>query len=169
MRTLTYNGGIFDEGNGWIFRKVMNWTFPGLLLAAAEIGLINAGILSEGKIPRPAMTVILIFTVIYVIPSVFAFPTAWFLSWGRTRLCRESWIDLYKKKIVYHKAVSMTMGKPRYVDFSVTQLRKVEVKRGEYVLHGAVTNETVGGSGGELKIPVAFENMQAIREMARYK
>ena len=106
MRTLTYNGGIFDEGNGWIFRKVMNWTFPGLLLAAAEIGLINAGILSEGKIPRPAMTVILIFTVIYVIPSVFAFPTAWFLSWGRTRLCRESWIDLYKKKIVYHKAVS---------------------------------------------------------------
>ena len=74
MRTLTYNGGIFDEGNGWIFRKVMNWTFPGLLLAAAEIGLINAGILSEGKIPRPAMTVILIFTVIYVIPSVFAFP-----------------------------------------------------------------------------------------------
>jgi hypothetical protein len=63
----------------------------------------------------------------------------------------------------------MTLGKPRYVDFSVTQLRKVEIKRGEYILHGAVTNETVGGSGGELKIPVAFENMQAIREMARYK
>ena len=70
MRTLTYNGGIFDEGNGWIFRKVMNWTFPGLLLAAAEIGLINAGILSEGKIPRPAMTVILIFTVILCLVTV---------------------------------------------------------------------------------------------------
>ena len=63
----------------------------------------------------------------------------------------------------------MTMGKPRFTVFSVTQLRKVEAKRGEYILYGSVTNETQGGSGGELKIPVAFENMQAIRDMARYR
>ncbi len=169
MQTLKYDGNVFDEGNGWIFRRVMTATLPGLLLAAIEMGLINGGILSENKIPSAAMKLILVVTVIYIIPSVFAFPTAWFLSWGKTRLHRESWIEVYKKKIVYHKAVSMTMGKPKYIVFSVTQLRKVEKKRGEYILRGAVTNETAGGSGGELKIPVAFENMELISEMARYR
>ena len=51
----------------------------------------------------------------------------------------------------------------------MTQLRKVEKKRGYYILHGAVTNDTNGGSSSELKIPVAFENMNLIAEMARYK
>ena len=45
MRTLTYDGAVFDEGNGWIYRKIMNWTLPGLFLAAVEIGVINAGLL----------------------------------------------------------------------------------------------------------------------------
>ena len=169
MQTLKYDSDVFDEGNGWIYRKAMAVTIPGLLLAALEMGLINAGVLSESRVPAPVLKLILVITVIYVIPSVFAFPTAWFLSFGKTRLHRESWIELYKKKIVYHKAVSMTMGKPRFTVFSVTQLRKVEAKRGEYILYGSVTNETQGGSGGELKIPVAFENMQAIRDMARYR
>lgn len=169
MRTLGYDANAYDEGNGWIFRKIMTYSIPGLILAALEMGLINAGMLSGDKVPSAALNLILIITVIYVIPSVFAFPTAWFLSWGRTRLYKESKIELYKKKIVYHKAVSMTLGKPRYNVFSVAQLRKVEVKRGKYILHGAVTNETSGGSSGEITIPVAFENMKAICEMARYR
>ena len=137
MRTLSFDGNVFDEGNGWIYRKVMNWTLPGLL--------------------------------IYIIPSVFVFPTAWFLSTGRTRLYKNSTIDLYKKKIVYHKAEKLVMSKPRYNVYSVTQLRSVDVKRGYYILHGSVTNETSGGSSGELKIPVAFDNMQLILEKARYR
>ena len=61
------------------------------------------------------------------------------------------------------------MGTPRFTDYSVTQLRTVETGRGYYVLHGAVTNETSGGSESTLRIPVAFENMHLIREMARYQ
>ena len=168
MRTLAYDANVFEEGNGWVFRKAMNLTMPGLLLAVIEVALINTGILQMDGIPSIVLKLIGVLTVIYVIPSVFIFPTAWFLSSGRTRLLKESKIELYKKKLVYHKVETVTMAKPRYTVFSVTHLRLVEVKRGEYILHGGVTNDTSGGTGNELKIPVAFENMHLIREMARY-
>ena len=147
----------------------MNWTLPGLLLGAALIALINAGVLQGENVPAIVPRLAALFAVVYVIPSVFAFPTAWFLSTGRTRLYKNSTIDLYKKKIVYHKAEKLVMSKPRYNVYSVTQLRSVDVKRGYYVLHGSVTNETSGGSSSELKIPVAFDNMQLILEKARYR
>ncbi|MDO5476905.1 MAG: hypothetical protein Q4F43_07320 [Eubacteriales bacterium] len=169
MRTLAFDQAVFDGGNGWIHHKVMRLTLPGLILAVLEIALINTGILQTADLPGIVLKLIGILTAIYVIPSVFAFPTAWFLSSGRTRLYKNCTIDLYKKKIVYHKAVSMTMGTPRFTDYSVTQLRTVETGRGYYVLHGAVTNETSGGGESTLRIPVAFENMHLIREMARYQ
>lgn len=169
MRTLVYDEAVFDAGNGWIFRRIMNLSLPGLILAALEVALINTGLLQMDAVPSIALKLIGILTVLYVIPSVFAFPTAWFLSSGRTRLYKPSTIDLYKKKLVYHKAVSLTMSKPRFVVYSVTQLRTVEVKRGQYILHGTVTNETSGGNQSTLAIPVAFENMHWISEMARYR
>ena len=169
MRTLSFDGNVFDEGNGWIYRKVMNWTLPGLFLGAVMIALINAGFFQAGKLPSFVPTLAALFSAIYIIPSVFVFPTAWFLSTGRTRLYKNSTIDLYKKKIVYHKAEKLVMSKPRYNVYSVTQLRSVDVKRGYYILHGSVTNETSGGSSNELKIPVAFDNMQLILEKARYR
>lgn len=169
MRTLAFDGAVFDDGNGWIYRRIMNWTLPGLLLAALEMAVINMGVLQNEGIPSVALKLLGFVTAVYIIPSVFAFPTAWFLSTGRTRLYKLSKIDLYKKKIVYHKVEKLTMSKPRYNIYSVTQLRKVDVKRGYYILHGAVTNETSGGSSSELKIPVAFENMNLICEMARYR
>ena len=147
----------------------MNWTLPGLLLGAALIALINAGVLQGENVPAIVPRLFALLAVVYIIPSVFAFPTAWFLSTGRTRLYKNSTIDLYKKKIVYHKAEKLVMSKPRYNVYSVTQLRSVDVKRGYYVLHGSVTNETSGGSSSELKIPVAFDNMQLILEKARYR
>ena len=169
MRTLSFDGSVFDEGNGWIYRRIMNWTLPGLLLGAALIALINAGVLQGENVPAIVPRLFALLSVVYIIPSVFAFPTAWFLSTGRTRLYKNSTIDLYKKKIVYHKAEKLVMSKPRYNVYSVTQLRSVDVKRGYYVLHGSVTNETSGGSSNELKIPVAFDNMQLILEKARYR
>ena len=169
MRTLVYDEAVFDAGNGWIFRRIMNLSLPGLILAALEVALINTGLLQMDAVPSIALKLIGILTVLYVIPSVFAFPTAWFLSSGRTRLYKPSTIDLYKKNLVYHKAVSLTMSKPRFVVYSVTQLRTVEVKRGQYILHGTVTNETSGGNQSTLAIPVAFENMHWISEMARYR
>ena len=120
----------------------MNWTLPGLLLGAALIALINAGVLQGENVPAIVPRLFALLSVVYIIPSVFAFPTAWFLSTGRTRLYKNSTIDLYKKKIVYHKAEKLVMSKPRYNVYSVTQLRSVDVKRGYYVLHGSVTNET---------------------------
>lgn len=169
MKTLSFDGSVFDEGNGWVFRKIMNLSLPGLILAALEVALINTGLLQMDNIPSVVLKLIGILTVIYIIPSVFVFPTAWFLSSGRTRLYKLSSIDLFKKKIVYHKVETLVMSKPRYTDYSVTQLRKVEVKRRYYILHGTVTNETSGGTGNELRIPVAFENMNWIVDMARYR
>ena len=169
MRTLSFDGSVFDSGNGWVYRKVMNWTLPGLLLGAVMIALINTGMFQTGNVPQIVPRLLALFSVVYIIPSVFAFPTAWFLSTGRTRLYKNSTIDLYKKKIVYHKAEKLVMSKPRYNVYSVTQLRSVDVKRGYYILHGSVTNETSGGTGNELKIPVAFDNMELILEKARYR
>jgi len=146
----------------------MSWTLPGLILATLEIALINTGILRVDSVPPVLLKLIGLLTVIYVIPSIFAFPTAWFLSYGKTRLLKTGSIDLYKKKIVYHQAASMTMATPRMVDWSVTQLKRVEKKRGCYILYGAVTNETAGGSDSQLRIPAAFEDMHLISEMARY-
>lgn len=168
MRTLSFDGGVFDEGNGWVYRRVMNWTLPGLLLGVVMIALINVGVFQTGNVPAIVPRLVALLSVVYVIPSIFTFPTAWYLSTGRTRLYKNSTIDLYKKKIVYHKAEKLVMSKPRYNIYSVTQLRKVDVQRGWYILHGAVTNETSGGSSSELKIPVAFDNMHLILEKARY-
>lgn len=169
MRTLNFDENVYSEGNGWFFRKVMSLSIPGLILAAFEIALINTGFLSAGHVPSLALKLVSLLSVVYVLPSVFAFPTAWFLSSGRTRLYKNARIELYKKKIVYHKVLSLTMSKPRYAVYSVTQLRKVDARRGFYILYGTVTNETDGGNETELKIPVAFENMDLIRNMARYR
>ena len=79
MRTLAYDANVFEEGNGWVFRKAMNLTMPGLLLAVIEVALINTGILQMDGIPSIVLKLIGVLTVIYVIPSVFIFPTAWFL------------------------------------------------------------------------------------------
>ena len=54
MRTLSFDGGVFDEGNGWVYRRVMNWTLPGLLLGAVMIAVINTGILQSGNMPAIA-------------------------------------------------------------------------------------------------------------------
>jgi hypothetical protein len=78
----------------------MNWTLPGLLLGAVMIALINAGVFQAGNVPSIVPRLVALISVIYIIPSVFAFPTAWFLSTGRTRLLKNSTIDIYKKKIV---------------------------------------------------------------------
>lgn len=169
MRTLGFDESVYNAGNGWVFRRIMNVTLPGLILAALEVALINTGLLQMEGIPSPVLKLIGVLTVVYIIPSVFAFPTAWFLSSGRTRLYRASSIEVYKKKLVYHKAAAMTMATPRFVVYSVTQLRKVETKRGVWTLHGTVVNETSGGTTGSLEIPVAFEDMHLIREMARYR
>lgn len=169
MKTLSFDGSVFDEGNGWIYRRVMNWTLPGLLLGAVLVALINAGLFQAGNVPGIVPRLVALVSVVYVIPSVFAFPTAWFLSTGRTRLYKNSTIDIYKKKIVYHKAEKLVLNKPRYNVYSVTQLKSVDVQRGYYILHGAVTNDTSGGSSNELKIPVAFNNMELILEKARYR
>ena len=169
MKTLSFDGSVFDQGNGWIYRRIMNWTLPGLLLGAVMIALINAGVFQAGNVPSIVPRLVALISVIYIIPSVFAFPTAWFLSTGRTRLLKNSTIDIYKKKIVYHKAEKLVMSKPRYNVYSVTQLRSVDVKRGYYILHGSVTNETSGGSSSELRIPAAFDNMNLILERSRYR
>ena len=168
MKTLEFDGAVYDRGDGRILRLIMNLTLPGLALAALEMALINSGVLKTGALPEAALKLIGFLTVAYVMPSVFVFPTAWFLSSGKTRLYRHSTIDLYKKKLVYHKAISLTMGKPRCQVYSVTQLRRVEEKPRCYLLRGTVVNETTGLTGKELKIPVAFENMHWISEMARY-
>ena len=169
MRTLNFDENVYSEGNGRFFRKIMSLSVPGLILAAFEIAMINTGMLSAERVPSLVLKLIGLLTVVYVLPSVFAFPTAWFLSSGRTRLYKNARIELYKKKIVYHRVLSLTMSKPRYAVYSVTQLRKVDARRGFYILYGAVTNETDGGNESELRIPVAFENMNLIREMARYR
>lgn len=168
MRTLAFDNTVYEDGSGWIYKKIMGLTLPGLILATLEVALINTGLLNMESVPAAVLKLIGLLTVIYIIPSVFAFPTAWFLSYGKTRLYKSGSIDLYKKKIVYHQVVSLTMATPRIVDWSVAQLKRVEKKRGYYILHGAVTNETAGGSDSQLKIPVAFENMHLISEMARY-
>lgn len=168
MRTLVFDNSVYEDGAGRIYSKIMSWTLPGLILATLEIALINTGILKVDSVPPVLLKLIGLLTVIYVIPSIFAFPTAWFLSSGKTRLLKTGSIDLYKKKIVYHQAASMTMATPRMVDWSVTQLKRVEKKRGYYILYGAVTNETAGGSDSQLRIPAAFEDMHLISEMARY-
>ena len=153
MRTLVFDNSVYEDGAGRIYNKIMSWTLPGLILATLEIALINTGILRVDSVPPVLLKLIGLLTVIYVIPS---------------RLLKTGSIDLYKKKIVYHQAASMTMATPRMVDWSVTQLKRVEKKRGCYILYGAVTNETAGGSDSQLRIPAAFEDMHLISEMARY-
>ena len=94
MRTLVFDNSVYEDGAGWIYNKIMSWTLPGLILATLEIALINTGILRVDSVPPVLLKLIGLLTVIYVIPSIFAFPTAWFLSYGKTRLLKTGSIDL---------------------------------------------------------------------------
>ena len=168
MEKLLFDHEVFDAGAGKIYQMLINIAMPAMVFGVLEIALINSGLLKTEGIPPIALKLIGVLTIVYIIPSIFAFPTAWFLSYGKIRLYKSGSIDLYKKKIVYHQVVSITMATPKIIDWSVTQLRRVEKKRGYYVLHGTVTNETSGGSGSQLKIPAVFEDMHLISERARY-
>ena len=43
MKTLSFDAVVYDVGTGWIFRKVMNVTLPGLILASLEMAVIKTG------------------------------------------------------------------------------------------------------------------------------
>lgn len=170
MERLQYDNHVFEEGAGRTYRKFINYSLPALLLGAAEIGLLNSGVMSNlGDYPVVLQWIFMLITVIYVIPGIFIMPTAWFLRSGKTRLLRESYILAGSRYIEFHKVVSKSTAGIRENVYVCTQIKKVEEEKKCYVVTGHVTEKNTGNESSELEIPKAFSDMDKIEKAARYK
>ena len=167
MEKLVFDAGVFEEGPGRNYRKVMNIALPGLFVGAVLIAVINAGLFT-GEIRGPLQYVYLL-AAVYAVAGIFAFPTAWFLRSGKTRLLKESWLEVGRKEIVYHRAVAMTVGRPRFEEWHVTGIRRGEEQPKQYVIHGSAVERTSGRKTDSLLIPRAFADMERMVQAARYK
>lgn len=167
MEKLLFDAGVFEDGPGKIYRKIMNVSLPGLLVAAVLIALINAGILERGT--NAGLRLLYTVAAIYAVISIFLFPTAWFLRSGKTRLLKESYVEIGKKEILYHRAVAMILGTPRYEEWQVTGIRRIEEQPKCYVIHGTAREKNSGRQTDSLQIPRAFADMERMVQAARYK
>ncbi len=168
MKRLLFDNDVFEENAGKYYRKCMNYTLPALLLAAIEIAYLNTG-RTFVSMPAVLRWIVIILTVGYIIPGTFAFPTAWFMRSGKTRLYKESFLDIENKKIIYHKCTKITLGKPYEVVYEISQVKKIEKSRKKYVVSGRVRETGTGHETDRIEIPNAFSDMDQISRTARYR
>ncbi len=168
MKRLLFSNDVFEDNAGKNYRKAMNYSMPALFLAALEIAFINSGHTID-SMPTILMWLVIIVTVVYIIPGMFTFPTAWFMRAGKTRLYRESFLEIEGKRVIYHKCTKINMAKPYEVVYEITQIKKVEESRKKYVIHGQVKETNTGNISDTIDIPHAFEDMDQISMKARYR
>ncbi len=165
---LAFDGHVYDEGAGWIYGKLISVTIWGLVLAALALAVINAGF-DLTKLPPFVYYLFLIAVVAFGIPSVFIFSTAFFLKQGQVRLLKESFVEVYDRKIVYNRCRRLTGVTPTFQKLLIEEIRAVEVTRRWFELTAKVLDEDTGVRTESVKIPVAFKDMEKVRQMARYR
>lgn len=167
---LSYDNGVFEEGAGHGYRTGMTISLVLMFIGVVEIALLNSGVVKLASYPTWVQNLIILLTVIFILPGVAAFGIIWFLRSGKTRLLKESYIDLGRRDLTYHKCKSKTgQTEIHEIVFRVTNIRKIEDRKSCIIVHGQVENLTYGGKVDGLKIPKAFQNMNKIQQLARYR
>lgn len=169
QKALTFDRNIYDDNAGWIYSKLMSVTIWGLILSALALGLLRSSIIDVTAWPAAGRILFYIVLILFGIPSVFIFPTAFFLTQGKVRLYKESFIEIYRDKLIYQKVPRITLNTVSYEPMIVTNIHDVEAGRSAYTITGDVLNGNTGRKADSIKIPNAFESMEEIEKLARFR
>ena len=170
MEKLRFSDEVFEKGAGRIYELLIRISMPALVVGVAIIAVINGGLLTQtAGLPDAVKILFMILIVIYVVPSLFIFPTAWMLRSWKTRDLRDSYVLAGKKSIEYHKIVDKTVKETTENVYIATQIKKVEETDRKYTVIGSILEKNSGVRSTELVIQKAYENMELIKRAARYR
>ncbi len=169
MEKLEFSQLVFEKGAGKIYYTLNTISMPAMVFGVLEVALINSGGLARfADYPDWVKILFLAITVVYVIPSLFIFPTAWMLrSWRKSDL-EGNYILVGSKSLEYHKLAN-TLGDRRENIYAATQIKKVEETKTKMIIKGNIVEKSTGNKSDELEIPIAFANMERIKKLARYR
>lgn len=170
MEKLSYNYEVFDSGAGKNYTILSRASMPALILGVLLMMSINSGMFTGfANLPDYVKILFMVLIIVYIVPGIFVFPTAWMLRSWKTRSLKNCYVMAGKKSVEYHKISDQTISSKAENVYVATQIKKVEEKKSKYIIHGNVVEKSTGHQSGELVIPKAFEKMEVIKRAARYR
>ena len=170
MEKLSYNYEVFDSGAGKYYTILSRASMPALILGVLLMMSINSGMFTGfANLPDYVKILFMVLIIVYIVPGIFVFPTAWMLRSWKTRSLKNCYVMAGKKSVEYHKISDQTISSKAENVYVATQIKKVEEKKSKYIIHGNVVEKSTGHQSGELVIPKAFDNMELIKRAARYR
>ena len=171
MEKLSYNYEVFDSGAGKNYTILSRASMPALILGVLLMMSINSGMFTGfANLPEFVKVLFLAVVVLYIIPGIFVFPTAWMLRSWKSRSLKNCYVMAGKKSVEYHKISDQTISsKAENIFYVATQIKKVEETKRKYIIYGNILEKATGHQSGELEIPKAFDKMETIKRAARYR
>ena len=170
MEKLSYNYEVFDSGAGKYYTILSRASMPALILGVLLMMSINSGMFTGfANLPDYVKILFMVLIIVYIVPGIFVFPTAWMLRSWKTRSLKNCYVMAGKKSVEYHKISDQTISSKGENVYVATQIKKVEETKTKYIIHGNILEKYSGTQSGELVIPKAFDNMELIKRAARYR
>ena len=170
MEKLSYNYEVFDSGAGKYYTILSRASMPALILGVLLMMSINSGMFTGfANLPDYVKILFMVLIIVYIVPGIFVFPTAWMLRSWKTRSLKNCYVMAGKKSVEYHKITDQSIRSKAENIYVATQIKKVEEKKTKYIIHGNILEKTTGHQSGEVEIPKAFDNMELIKRAARYR
>ena len=143
---------------------------PALILGVLLMMSINSGMFTGfANLPDYVKILFMVLIIVYIVPGIFVFPTAWMLRSWKTRSLKNCYVMAGKKSVEYHKISDQTISSKAENVYVATQIKKVEETKTKYIIRGNILEKYSGTQSGELVIPKAFDNMELIKRAARYR
>ena len=170
MEKLSYNYEVFDSGAGKYYTILSRASMPALILGVVLMMSINSGMFTGfANLPDYVKILFMVLIIVYIVPGIFVFPTAWMLRSWKTRSLKNCYVMAGKKSVEYHKISDQTISSKAENVYVATQIKKVEETKTKYIIRGNILEKYSGTQSGELVIPKAFDNMELIKRAARYR
>ena len=170
MEKLSYNYEVFDSGAGKYYTILSRASMPALILGVLLMMSINSGMFTGfANLPDYVKILFMVLIIVYIVPGIFVFPTAWMLRSWKTRSLKNCYVMAGKKSVEYHKISDQTISSKAENVYVATQIKKVEETKTKYIIRGNILEKYSGNQRGELVIPKAFDNMELIKRAARYR
>ncbi len=163
---LTFDKEVFDKGCGRIYSLLQKISFPGFLLAILELSVLNAG-LNLNNFSAGVFYLLMFVTIVYIVPSVFVLPTAWFMKSWKQKLMRESYVEMRDKELTFHKVTRFEKTGAVRTTIHCSEIYNVEKKGRNYLVEGKTSESAKGLKGRGVKIPIAFKNMEKLENLAK--
>lgn len=170
MEKLKYSYDVFESGAAGIYSLLIKISLPSLIIGVLLMGTINSGLFTRfAALPDIVKILFMAVVVLYIVPGLFVFPTAWMLRSWKSRSLKNCYVMAGKKSVEYHKISDQTVSSKGENIYVATQIKKIDETKTKYIIKGNILEKATGKQSGELEIPKAFENMERIKRAARYR